>query len=373
MEFLDQTKRSFQNIYRVVSSETSETYDINGLFASLIASDRTEHSLVDVSHFADLSRNCDTEARVFDDSFDKNSCINTWKSECSTLTSFESQFPYQATSLLEETNTDAFNNCLSDDLSQWFPSSEQNINELVNALSDDVSQLIESTFMDISKELSSNSVHSSITNTFSTQGHDKPYTFEIAQKNLHDAECHQSGNLLEDIIRPVMTEISSVTSSSLSNCNSELDSKSAASPRKSLFSELGLGEILGGMNTCTSGAKSSLDDRSSPTKRRRVDCGSNGSMSLLRCDMEKSNNHLNWKDLLPKSQVGLWIDDSYSITEESAVLTQPQKSEGHAKVVKKRARPGESSRPRPKDRQQIQDRIKELRGLIPNGGKVFIP
>lgn len=37
---------------------------------------------------------------------------------------------------------------------------------------------------------------------------------------------------------------------------------------------------------------------------------------------------------------------------------------------KKRARPGESCRPRPRDRQLIQDRIKELRELVPSGAKV---
>lgn len=37
---------------------------------------------------------------------------------------------------------------------------------------------------------------------------------------------------------------------------------------------------------------------------------------------------------------------------------------------KKRARAGESCRPRPRDRQLIQDRIKELRELVPSGAKV---
>jgi len=41
------------------------------------------------------------------------------------------------------------------------------------------------------------------------------------------------------------------------------------------------------------------------------------------------------------------------------------------KANKKRARPGESSRPRPRDRQLIQDRIKELRELVPSGAKVY--
>ncbi|XP_027362911.1 transcription factor EMB1444-like [Abrus precatorius] len=42
------------------------------------------------------------------------------------------------------------------------------------------------------------------------------------------------------------------------------------------------------------------------------------------------------------------------------------------KNCKKRARPGESCRPRPRDRQLIQDRIKELRELVPNGAKCSI-
>ncbi|XP_043688769.1 transcription factor EMB1444-like isoform X2 [Telopea speciosissima] len=43
-----------------------------------------------------------------------------------------------------------------------------------------------------------------------------------------------------------------------------------------------------------------------------------------------------------------------------------------AKAGKKRARPGETSRPRPRDRQLIQDRIKDLRELVPNGLKCSI-
>ncbi|KAI3773020.1 hypothetical protein L6452_04217 [Arctium lappa] len=49
-----------------------------------------------------------------------------------------------------------------------------------------------------------------------------------------------------------------------------------------------------------------------------------------------------------------------------------QRSQEPAKVGKKRARPGESCRPRPRDRQLIQDRIKELRQLVPSGSKCSI-
>ena len=38
---------------------------------------------------------------------------------------------------------------------------------------------------------------------------------------------------------------------------------------------------------------------------------------------------------------------------------------------RKMLKPGENPRPRPKDRQMIQDRVKELREIVPNGAKVL--
>ncbi|XP_076960989.1 transcription factor EMB1444-like [Bidens hawaiensis] len=49
-----------------------------------------------------------------------------------------------------------------------------------------------------------------------------------------------------------------------------------------------------------------------------------------------------------------------------------ERSQERANAPKKRAKPGESNRPRPRDRQLIQDRIKELRELVPNGSKCSI-
>ncbi|KAL8101161.1 hypothetical protein AgCh_033152 [Apium graveolens] len=53
----------------------------------------------------------------------------------------------------------------------------------------------------------------------------------------------------------------------------------------------------------------------------------------------------------------------------SEQLERPQEL---TKMNKKRSRPGENCRPRPRDRQLIQDRIKELRDLVPNGSKCSI-
>ncbi|PIN23111.1 hypothetical protein CDL12_04176 [Handroanthus impetiginosus] len=60
---------------------------------------------------------------------------------------------------------------------------------------------------------------------------------------------------------------------------------------------------------------------------------------------------------------------STSSSRGSEHLERPREA---AKINKKRARHGESCRPRPRDRQLIQDRIKELRELVPNGSKCSI-
>ncbi|XP_011006385.1 PREDICTED: transcription factor EMB1444-like isoform X2 [Populus euphratica] len=50
----------------------------------------------------------------------------------------------------------------------------------------------------------------------------------------------------------------------------------------------------------------------------------------------------------------------------------PWKGQKMSNVARRRARPGENQKPRPRDRQLIQDRVKELRELVPNGSKCSI-
>ncbi|XP_010473730.1 PREDICTED: transcription factor bHLH157-like, partial [Camelina sativa] len=113
---------------------------------------------------------------------------------------------------------------------------------------------------------------------------------------------------------------------------------------KGLFSELISSSLSN--NTCTS----SLTDYSAgvnQSKRRKLETSSAAAHS---------------SSFFPQAQEtsitgrSLWVDD-----ERSSVGGK-----------KKRAKAGESRRPRPKDRQMIQDRIKELRGMIPNGAKCSI-
>ncbi|KAF7120231.1 hypothetical protein RHSIM_Rhsim13G0033700 [Rhododendron simsii] len=61
----------------------------------------------------------------------------------------------------------------------------------------------------------------------------------------------------------------------------------------------------------------------------------------------------------------------FSSRSQSMLSGQLDGAQGPAKI-NKRARPGGNCRPRPRDRQLIQDRIKELRELVPNGSKCSI-
>lgn len=68
-----------------------------------------------------------------------------------------------------------------------------------------------------------------------------------------------------------------------------------------------------------------------------------------------------------------WIERGHSTRQSNSVTTgYSTKPHELSKTNRKRLKPGESPRPRPKDRQMIQDRVKELREIVPNGAKCSI-
>ncbi|KAA8550771.1 hypothetical protein F0562_002455 [Nyssa sinensis] len=69
---------------------------------------------------------------------------------------------------------------------------------------------------------------------------------------------------------------------------------------------------------------------------------------------------------------GVRTSKIFSSTSRITCSEQLERPQEPAKINRKRARPSENSRPRPRDRQLIQDRIKELRELVPNGLKCSI-
>ncbi|XP_038878937.1 transcription factor LHW-like [Benincasa hispida] len=68
-----------------------------------------------------------------------------------------------------------------------------------------------------------------------------------------------------------------------------------------------------------------------------------------------------------------WVEQGDNLKRDSSVSTAYSKRPDEVnKSSRKRLKPGENPRPRPKDRQMIQDRVKELREIVPNGAKCSI-
>lgn len=73
------------------------------------------------------------------------------------------------------------------------------------------------------------------------------------------------------------------------------------------------------------------------------------------------------------SHVSSWVEQGSNVKRDSSVSTAYSKRPDEInKSNRKRLKPGENPRPRPKDRQMIQDRVKELREIVPNGAKVIL-
>lgn len=92
-------------------------------------------------------------------------------------------------------------------------------------------------------------------------------------------------------------------------------------------------------------------------------------------DNSNSNNSNNSSSIMQGSSTEVVLEGTngkFLSIDDSCSINNTKKPEEGSKMVKKRARPGESTRPRPKDRQQIQDRVKELREIVPNSAKVFL-
>ncbi|KAK6138169.1 hypothetical protein DH2020_028105 [Rehmannia glutinosa] len=67
-----------------------------------------------------------------------------------------------------------------------------------------------------------------------------------------------------------------------------------------------------------------------------------------------------------------WSKKGHNTKQNNIVATGSNKPRETSKTNRKRLKPGENPRPRPKDRQMIQDRVKELREIVPNGAKCSI-
>lgn len=200
-----------------------------------------------------------------------------------------------------------------------------------------------------------------------------------------DPRQNQGRECWENITLPVGGGNPSNLSSCISVCASEFDAGSMTGPEKGFFPEFGpeqlLDVVVSNANLVANNNNNNSDDRllrSTTTGTGRSDqlplvglSGISRSMDAVLSDCNSQKIFLGpQKEMLSKTLLSSWIDGSYNMKNENGGISQARRSEEPIKLTKKRARPGQSTRPRPKDRQQIQDRVKELREIVPNGTKV---
>ncbi|XP_023742419.1 transcription factor LHW [Lactuca sativa] len=128
--------------------------------------------------------------------------------------------------------------------------------------------------------------------------------------------------------------------------------------KERLFSKLGIEELLEGISGISNVVSTSCIEGDQVSVKRR---------KIGNCKWEVSS--LQKEVIMPKLETSLQMVDAYSGSGSSVVLQGENRVEP-VKPTKKKAKPG--TRPRPKDRQQILDRMAELRQLIPSGEKMSI-
>ncbi|CAA7031955.1 unnamed protein product [Microthlaspi erraticum] len=186
--------------------------------------------------------------------------------------------------------------------------------------------------------------------------------------SLDDDDHHQETSMVIQGNDKDLFDMLGITSEDSSSASHE---GFGAMPPKGLFSELISTSLSNSNSTCTSLPNVQQQDYYSglnQSKRRKLESSSAHSSSSFFPQMmyEEERERVRAPPLNNDPQRSLWID------EERSSVGGNWKKPHEEGVKKKRAKAGESRRPRPKDRQMIQDRIKELRGMIPNGSKCSI-
>ncbi|CAA0824334.1 Transcription factor LHW [Striga hermonthica] len=188
-------------------------------------------------------------------------------------------------------------------------------------------------------------------------------------------------------------------------CNSSLNDRTGNEPAKISFSDILCPLVpvkLEGEDLSFTGTDHLLDAVVSKGQPNR---SSDGSFSCVSTQTSVSNSSAS-KILLPEGLLGnfnhtkggqlfgeqnyaakgkevssmgscvfdTWTEKGFGLKpNESSVASEfSTKPNATSKPSRKRPKPGENPRPRPRDRQMIQDRMKELREIVPNGAKCSI-
>ncbi|KAI3707142.1 hypothetical protein L6452_25397 [Arctium lappa] len=360
-EFVNQTKRLFQEIVNVraleiapCSSGNTQSCPSNGLFPYLISSEDAyfkDSSLEPACSSVGPSRSCSFSSNSQAMLHDRNEPV-TWLQP-------NNLFPFQESLASESRNLESWN---------AFPTQCNNSLPLTNKHQDLLDfgipdEILQTGDFDISQWIPPSPVQ---TNDLISQTEELVHT--TSEEKTGDFVCSAvSGNTGNwgGVLMPVNngSHLNFHSYKSIKHVGN--NDSNALGPRKGLFSELGIEKLLEGLS-CTSNATwpSCIEDRVSSAVKRMKTGNSTSSLQPVVYDSLEGK-----KDAMPKSEPGLWMANAYSMNCLSQVSQAKKEVEPHKATVKK-AKPG--TRPRPKDRQQILDRMAELRELIPNGDKMSI-
>ncbi|KAJ4903096.1 Transcription factor LHW [Raphanus sativus] len=126
---------------------------------------------------------------------------------------------------------------------------------------------------------------------------------------------------------------------------------------------------------CSSSTKQISDETSESCKTSMTKASNNSSVTTPSHSSPRGITHVvGPSSVVYGSQISSWVEQAHSLKREESPRMMVNKNETTKPVNnnRKRLKPGENPRPRPKDRQMIQDRVKELREIIPNGAKCSI-
>lgn len=368
---MDQTKRVFREMENgegrifsenVPSSSNSDTYATSGLFASLISSGNSRSSSptwVSTTNVNMQVQSSGREAQVALSNKSNSQLHQPLLESTSHFNSIAAEPPCSSTwSNLESTL------CTFDELFQAVDCTTGNddlFSQPMGLLSVSSSLKEDDNPTNVPLNCLANSLQSSITSTLNFDGNEKCSNNSHVENNLFDSFVVD----FDDILMSIMNDGHFDFNTGTSECISEQN----VGPRKRLFSKLGIEELLDGLSGSSNVVYgSSFEDQLSFTRRRTdSSLGSSDQLAGLPCFAGSTNSSKSVYNVGPKVgpklEAGSWIGDKYSMN------VGPKKNVEPAKATKRKAKPG--TRPRPKDRQLIQDRVSELRQLIPNGEKVL--
>ncbi|XLR49448.1 hypothetical protein HN51_000115 [Arachis hypogaea] len=331
-EFL--TSISFDFLYDSNPNNPSVSiYELDSLHEPQLSPSDMDHNNGLVSK-CNGSTKCFTDQDPFFDPLEEQVLYESaLTSSCITNNSMENQHSNQV--IMAEEFLD-FNSV--DDICQWFDPSQEdnNSNTFVEPMQCDATSFSWKSVMDSyencllgSKEPESNLIEPAASSADDTASFEclSEFDFDVLRVLFSDSSIEEILNCEEAICNPLNNGSSSVLE--LSSENNKMEMMENISIPMNFTKNLAWFEAR---NNLTQPVPDS--DTTNKIKRKKV-------------------------------QLGLVMDDSHSIKLEETILLPPRKKEERKKLSKKKDKAGEGSRPRPKDRQRIQDCIQQLRTIIP--------